>query len=78
MCAVASGSWAGQRPSLAGYVKFPPSGTPPPWPRALLDAVHVGYALGAEALAIEEFALKRGEEALAERVVVRVTDAAHR
>lgn len=46
-----------------------------------LDEVEDGSARlhpGAEPLAIEQLALERGEEALAEGVIVRVAHAAHR
>jgi hypothetical protein len=46
-----------------------------------LDVLEDGHAdrrLGREALAIEQLALERGEEALADRVVVGVADRAHR
>jgi hypothetical protein len=39
---------------------------------------HPSFCLGLEAVAIEQLALERGEEALAHRVVVRVTHTTHR
>jgi len=39
---------------------------------------HPGLGLGAEALTVEQLALERGEEALAECVVVRIADRSHR
>jgi hypothetical protein len=45
------------------------------------DVLEDGQArsgLGREAVAIEQLALERGEEALAHRVVVRITDRSHR
>jgi hypothetical protein len=38
---------------------------------------HLGLGLVAEAVAVEELTLERGEEALAERVVVGVADGVH-